>query len=211
MGYGTEVAEIRDRTAEGRFPSGKPIVRRYTTEIGQKLTDQILQMNATSTILAPAVETCFGDSGGPAMRDGYVVGDNELRIHQQLPLPRRVPAGRHPGRAQLAARLHDRSFLSEQGVARRFANLGTLGLLSGCGPRCEGSGDHGWRPTADWPTHADETMTNAATRLQLCSVSKQFAAACILLLAKKGHLVDDPVAIGSPLLPRRGSRSRSRT
>jgi CubicO group peptidase (beta-lactamase class C family) len=48
----------------------------------------------------------------------------------------------------------------------------------------------------------DETMTNAATRFQLCSVSKQFAAACILLLAKEGSLsVDDPVAKWFPVGP----------
>ena len=53
----------------------QPIVRRYTTEIGQKLTDQILQMNGNEHDPRAGGGTCFGDSGGPAMRDGYVVAD----------------------------------------------------------------------------------------------------------------------------------------
>jgi len=48
-------------------------------------------------------------------------------------------------------------------------------------------------------------MTNAATRLQLCFSRKQFAAACILLLAKKGSLsVDDPRRQWFPAAPARG-------
>ena len=56
-------------------PQRQPIVRRYTTEIGQKLSDQILQMNGNEHDNRAGGGTCFGDSGGPAMHSGYVVAD----------------------------------------------------------------------------------------------------------------------------------------
>src|ERR1700682_594071 len=46
------------------------------------------------------------------------------------------------------------------------------------------------------------TAVSASTRFQLSSVSKQFVAACILLLAEQGSLsVDDPVASRLPDSP----------
>lgn len=74
IGYGTEVrrAESGPQTPT---PQRQPIVRRYTTEIGQKLTDQILQMNGNEHDIRAGGGTCFGDSGGPAIHGGYVVGD----------------------------------------------------------------------------------------------------------------------------------------
>ncbi len=74
IGYGTEVR----RAAAGPqkpMPMREPIVRRYTTEVGQKLTDQILQMNGNEHDIRAGGGTCFGDSGGPAIHGGYVVGD----------------------------------------------------------------------------------------------------------------------------------------
>jgi hypothetical protein len=56
----------------------EPIVRRYTTEIGQKLTIQILQMNGNEHDPRAGGGTCFGDSGGPAMLGGYIVGDTSF-------------------------------------------------------------------------------------------------------------------------------------
>ena len=74
IGYGTEVrkAETGPQTPT---PQRQPIVRRYTTEIGQKLSDQILQMNGNEHDNRAGGGTCFGDSGGPAMHSGYVVAD----------------------------------------------------------------------------------------------------------------------------------------
>jgi secreted trypsin-like serine protease len=74
IGYGTEVrrAESGPQTPT---PMRQPIVRRYTTEIGQKLTDQVFQTNANEHDIRAGGGTCFGDSGGPAIHGGFLVGD----------------------------------------------------------------------------------------------------------------------------------------
>jgi secreted trypsin-like serine protease len=73
IGYGTEVR------GSPPTPERQPIVRRYTTEIGQSLTEQILQMNGNENDPRGGGGTCFGDSGGPAIhpavQGGYVVAD----------------------------------------------------------------------------------------------------------------------------------------
>jgi len=74
IGYGTEVRQA-DSGPQTPTPQRQPIVRRYTTEIGQKLTSQILQLNGNEHDPRAGGGTCFGDSGGPAMHGGYVVGD----------------------------------------------------------------------------------------------------------------------------------------
>ena len=74
IGYGTEVRRAVSGP-QAPTPMRQPIVRRYTTEIGQKLTDQILQLNGNEHDPRAGGGTCFGDSGGPAMLGGYVVGD----------------------------------------------------------------------------------------------------------------------------------------
>lgn len=74
IGYGTEVRKA-DAGPQKPTPMRQPIVRRYTTEIGQKLTAQILQTNTNEHDPRAGGGTCFGDSGGPIMRDGFVVGD----------------------------------------------------------------------------------------------------------------------------------------
>ena len=74
IGYGTEVRKAATGP-QTPTPQRQPIVRRYTTEIGQKLTDQILQANGNEHDIRAGGGTCFGDSGGPVMRGGYVVGD----------------------------------------------------------------------------------------------------------------------------------------
>jgi secreted trypsin-like serine protease len=74
IGYGTEVRKA-ESGPQTPTPMRQPIVRRYTTEIGQKLTNQILQMNGNEHDPRAGGGSCFGDSGGPAMHGGFVVGD----------------------------------------------------------------------------------------------------------------------------------------
>ena len=74
IGYGTEVRKA-ESGPQVPTPMRQPIVRRYTTEIGQKLTSQILQLNGNENDPRAGGGTCFGDSGGPAILGGYVVGD----------------------------------------------------------------------------------------------------------------------------------------
>ncbi len=74
IGYGTEVRQA-DSGSQKPTPMRQPIVRRYTTEVGQKMTDQVLQMNGNENDPRAGGGTCFGDSGGPAVHGGYVVGD----------------------------------------------------------------------------------------------------------------------------------------
>jgi hypothetical protein len=74
IGYGTEVRKA-ETGRQDPTPQRQPIVRRYTTEIGQKLYDQVLQLNGNENDPRAGGGTCFGDSGGPAIHRGYVVGD----------------------------------------------------------------------------------------------------------------------------------------
>jgi hypothetical protein len=74
IGYGTEVRKA-ESGPQTPVPMRQPIVRRYTTEIGQKLTEQILQLNGNEKDPRAGGGTCFGDSGGPALHGGFVVGD----------------------------------------------------------------------------------------------------------------------------------------
>jgi secreted trypsin-like serine protease len=74
IGYGTEVRQP-ESGPQKPVPERQPIVRRFTTEKGQKLTDQLLQMNGNEHDPHAGGGTCFGDSGGPAIIDGYVVAD----------------------------------------------------------------------------------------------------------------------------------------
>lgn len=72
VGYGTEV---RKPVAGPQKPTpmSYPLIRRVTTSNGQKLTPQILQTNGNPNNNIGDGGTCFGDSGGPTFKDGYVV------------------------------------------------------------------------------------------------------------------------------------------
>ena len=74
IGYGTEVRKAEDGP-QSPTPQRLPLVRRYTTEIGQKLTDQVLQTNSNEHDPRAEGGTCGGDSGGPILHGGYIVGD----------------------------------------------------------------------------------------------------------------------------------------
>jgi hypothetical protein len=73
IGYGTEVRQ--EGPPQTPLPQRQPIVRRFTDEIGQKLTPQILQMNGNEHDPRAGGGTCFGDSGGPAIHGGFLVAD----------------------------------------------------------------------------------------------------------------------------------------
>jgi len=72
VGYGTEVRKP-DSGPQKPQPMSYPLIRRVTTSPGQKLTDQILQLNGNPNDTRGGGGTCFGDSGGPVFLNGYVV------------------------------------------------------------------------------------------------------------------------------------------
>jgi hypothetical protein len=65
VGYGTEVRQA-ESGPQKPTPMSFPILRRYTDVVGQKLTDQILQVNGNENDNRGGGGTCFGDSGGPS-------------------------------------------------------------------------------------------------------------------------------------------------
>lgn len=72
VGYGTEVRKPLTGPQKPQ-PMSYPLQRRYTTSPGQKLTDQILQLNGNPNDTRGGGGTCFGDSGGPVFLNGYLV------------------------------------------------------------------------------------------------------------------------------------------
>lgn len=72
VGYGTEVRKPESGPQKPE-PMSYPLIRRYTTAPGQKLTPQILQINGNPNDIRGGGGSCFGDSGGPAFLNGYVV------------------------------------------------------------------------------------------------------------------------------------------
>jgi Trypsin len=72
VGYGTEVRKPESGPQKPQ-PMSYPLERRYTTQPGQKLTDQILQANGNYNDTRGGGGTCFGDSGGPVFLKGNLV------------------------------------------------------------------------------------------------------------------------------------------
>jgi hypothetical protein len=72
VGYGTEVRKP-DSGPQKPQPMSYPLIRRYTTGPGQKLSSQILQLNGNPNDTRGGGGTCFGDSGGPVFLNGYLV------------------------------------------------------------------------------------------------------------------------------------------
>ncbi len=72
VGYGTEVRKPESGPQKPE-PMSYPLIRRFTTSPGQKLTPQILQLNGNPNDVRGGGGTCFGDSGGPVFHDGSVV------------------------------------------------------------------------------------------------------------------------------------------
>lgn len=73
VGYGTEVRKPETGPQKPQ-PMSYPLIRRYVEMPGQKLTPQILQTNGNEKDNAGTGGTCFGDSGGPLILDGKIVG-----------------------------------------------------------------------------------------------------------------------------------------
>ncbi len=73
VGYGTEVRKA-DSGPQKPTPMSYPILRRFVDMPGQKLTPQILQTNGNEHDNAGTGGTCFGDSGGPVILNGEIVG-----------------------------------------------------------------------------------------------------------------------------------------
>jgi hypothetical protein len=71
VGYGTEVRKPESGPQKPQ-PMSYPLIRRYTTSPGQKLTPQILQLNGNPADNRGGGGTCFGDSGGPVFLGGYL-------------------------------------------------------------------------------------------------------------------------------------------
>jgi hypothetical protein len=74
VGYGTEVTKPATGPQKPQ-PMSFPLLRRFTTAPGQKLTPQILQLNGNPNDIRGGGGSCFGDSGGPVFLNGFVVGD----------------------------------------------------------------------------------------------------------------------------------------
>jgi hypothetical protein len=72
VGYGTEVRKPESGPQKPQ-PMSYPLLRRFTTSPGQKLTPQILQLNGNPNDPHGGGGTCFGDSGGPVFLNGYLV------------------------------------------------------------------------------------------------------------------------------------------
>ncbi len=72
VGYGTEVRKPLTGPQKPQ-PMSYPLMRRIADSPGQKLTDQILQMNGNINDTRGTGGTCFGDSGGPVFKNGLVV------------------------------------------------------------------------------------------------------------------------------------------
>jgi hypothetical protein len=73
VGYGTHVQQAEDGSRKPT-PETYPLQREFTDAPGQKLTEQILQVNGNENDPRGGGGSCFGDSGGPTFSpDGYLV------------------------------------------------------------------------------------------------------------------------------------------
>ncbi|WP_206184663.1 trypsin-like serine protease [Thermoactinospora rubra] len=72
VGYGTEVRKPLTGPQKPQ-PMSYPLMRRFAESPGQKLTEQILQVNGNYNDTRGTGGTCFGDSGGPGFHGGNLV------------------------------------------------------------------------------------------------------------------------------------------
>lgn len=81
VGYGTEVRKPASGPQKPT-PESYPLIRRVAYQPGQKLTDQILQLNGNINDTRGTGGTCFGDSGGPTFLNDYVVAVTSYTYNQ---------------------------------------------------------------------------------------------------------------------------------
>ena len=81
VGYGTEVRKPASGPQKPT-PESYPLIRRVAHQPGQKLTDQILQLNGNVNDTRGTGGTCFGDSGGPTFLNDYVVAVTSYTYNQ---------------------------------------------------------------------------------------------------------------------------------
>lgn len=95
VGYGTEVRKPASGPQKPE-PMSFPLIRRNTTSPGQKLTQQILQLNGNPNDIRGGGGTCFGDSGGPVFLGsqlvavtsyGYTANCRYLGGYQRVDIP----------------------------------------------------------------------------------------------------------------------------
>src|SRR5262249_2258611 len=56
--------------------------RRFTTAVGQMVSTQVLKLAENDADSRAGGGSCFGDSGGPAFHDGFLVGDTSFGASQ---------------------------------------------------------------------------------------------------------------------------------
>lgn len=80
VGYGKE---LRKPESGPQRPTAEdfPLIRRYVTLEGQKLTSQVLQTNGSSTNGKGTGTTCGGDSGGPVLLGDRIVAVTSYGIN----------------------------------------------------------------------------------------------------------------------------------
>jgi hypothetical protein len=81
VGYGAEVRKPESGPQKPQ-PMTYPLIRRTTTGPGQQLTGQLLQLNGNPTDPRGGGGTCFGDSGGPAILSGRIVGVTSYTVNE---------------------------------------------------------------------------------------------------------------------------------
>jgi hypothetical protein len=73
VGYGTEVRKA-EAGPQKPTPMSYPLRRQYVQSPGQKLSAQVFQLNGNLNDPFGGGGTCFGDSGGPVLLNGEIVG-----------------------------------------------------------------------------------------------------------------------------------------
>ena len=101
VGYGTEVRKPETGPQKPQ-PMSYPLIRRYTTAPGQKLTAADPAAQRQPQRHPRRRRHLLRRLRRPGLPERLPRRGHQLRLHRELPLPRRLPARRHPGRPGLA-------------------------------------------------------------------------------------------------------------